>query len=214
MNGLRLGAAFALAAAIAIGAGAGAPPGSAPRVLAAGNASHLWIVARNEGRVKLFHAADTMEPGTMREAAILAEGMPIDIAASGTRVDLLFPARSAILPRAHILSTSTRQHPASGRWLSVPADRLELMPALPEEKEIESFASSESGPMLLHAGSARLWRLERGEWQAIDLPRAVAEAPARRIERRSKSTSVLARSGPDGGWERWTHDDDGWRRVG
>ncbi len=184
-----------------------------PELLSSGDGSHLWMVARREGRIMLLHAAAGMPAGSVRDASVIQGGPPIDLSNWGARADLLFPARSAILPRPHILTTAAEQHPTSGRWYSVPPDRLELLPALPEEGEIESFASLEEGPIVLFDGANRAWRLRRGAWEAVELPAALAGASGRRIERGAASPSILARTGEDGGWERWRLDEAGWKRT-
>lgn len=185
---------------------------AAPALLATGDASHLWFVGRLDGRITLFHAGEGMPEGDVRAAANLPSGAPVDMSNFGPRVELLFPARSAILPRAHLLSLSARQHPTSGRWFSVPSDRFDLLPALPETSEVESLASLAEGPVLLHHGGSSLWRLRRGEWQAIVLPPDLATSSPRRLERGGSRISVLARTAADRGWERWSLDEDRWDR--
>lgn len=193
----------------------------APSLLVSGGRGHLWLVHRSEGRARLGHIATTMPEGEMREGALLPSGAPLRMASWEDRVYLLYPGRSAVMPRAHLLGARAARHPATGAWITLPPDRLDLLPALPQTLDhasapdvvVESLAATTEGPLILYEGDSRLWRLHRGLWSAIDLPEALATASRRRIEGLERGFTILADSGPDHSWERWRCDEGIWQRV-
>jgi len=208
-----------VAAIAALAFMAAEPP---PTVLASGGDQHLWFVHRKDGRARLGHIASTMPANEMREGAVLPSGAPEAMTSWEERVYLLYPGHSAVLPRAHILSTTAQRNATTGVWFSVPSDRLELLPALPRTNEddaarvdlsVESMAASADGPMLIYRGDQSLWRLHRGEWSSVALPPELASASRRRIEAMERGYALLADSGTAGAWERWRPDGDSWSRM-
>ena len=183
----------------------------------ASSGEHLWLAAPWSGerathRWQLWHAV-AEEPAVARAAAPLSE-MPEAIAASGDRVLLLFPPRSAILPQHYVLSLRTQRNPATALWFNVPADRMELLPPLPgPDAETESFAAISAGPLLLRVGSAALLQLEHDAWVAHPLPPPLDSATKRRLEVQGDAWSILATTAEDGAWERWRPADGTWTRV-
>jgi len=192
-----------------------APLSDAPRIIviaSAGGDDHLWFVMRHGSlAASLGHVAVGMAP-TEFQQGVPMQGRPTVIAAWGEQAFLLFPPRSAILPRQFLLSTAGRRNPASGLWVSIPAGRLELRPALPSEASVESMIVDPDGPLALFNGDEKLWRLEREQWVAIDLPDELANSRRRRLEPVSRGPSVLATSGVDEAWERWRFEEGGWTR--
>ena len=128
------------------------PRNAAPRMsvlAAAGGDQHLWFVDRRGSlSASLGHIAVGMAPREFQQCIPL-QGPPSMIASFGERAFLLFPPRSAILPRYYLLSTSARRNPASGLWMSVPSNRLELLPALPCQTAPQSMVADSDGPLVL-----------------------------------------------------------------
>lgn len=181
-------------------------------IAAAGGEDHLWFVLRRGAlAATLGHVAPTMTEGEYQQGLPLP-GHPAAIAAWGAEASLLFPPRTALMPRPHLLSTSVRRNPATGLWISVPADRLELRAALPSDAPIESMIASADGLIAMFEGEPRAWRLQRAAWQPITLPEAVERAARRRLEPRETGFALLATSGDDGSWERWRADGENWSR--
>ncbi|MBX3355961.1 MAG: RDD family protein [Phycisphaeraceae bacterium] len=182
-----------------------------PSVIAAsGGGEHLWFVLRRGAlAASLGHVAPGMNEGEYRPGLPIS-AHPAAIGAWGGDAWLLFPPRSALLPRSHLLATGTRRNPATGLWISAPGDRLILQPQVPSEALVESMVASPEGVTAIFEGEPTAWQLRRGSWNRLSLPEPVESASKRRLEPRESGLSVLATSGAQGTWDRWRGDGEVW----
>jgi len=186
---------------------------SGDAMAACGGDDHLWfVIRRGTLAARLGHVAKSMADDEYRECLPLS-APPEAIGAWGDQAHLLFPPRTALVPGHLLLSTTTRRNAATGLWVSVPSDRLELGPALPVDAKIESMGAAPDGPQLIFVGDGRAWQRRWNGWHSVDLPEPLRAASRRRLEPVAKDFSIVATSGDAGAWQRWRLDGASWTRL-
>ena len=208
------------AAAVGLCAGGAALAAGAAgdSLLAASDEEHLWLLmpetARDGTWEVRFHCVDFRGPYFQRLLHLPAA--PEALAAWDDRLWLVFPTDGGEEPsgqaRREVLTVRARPHLMGHGYVSVPRDRMELLPALPTGGRLDGLVGTEQGPVALlmpsemegrgdrlsgprelpEAGSAlpRLVRLDGRTWQEIPLPaelgssdRCLLAAGGRRGER-------------------------------
>lgn len=135
-----------------------------PWIPSASDGTSAWVAVERAGRsgpeAVLLHHAEGMGPARAREAFVLP-CPPEAMAASGGTLWLVLPPRDT--QRREAYSVRVERHPATGAWLSVPAGRMELHPAVPAGPGVVAMAADAEGPVVQRADGSVL-RLGRDGW--------------------------------------------------
>ncbi|MCC6661374.1 MAG: RDD family protein [Phycisphaerales bacterium] len=155
---------------------------AAGTVVPRGGETHAWFVGPDDGDppVAVFHIPPRSRSGPLASGeGVLAiagrlKSSPEMIAASGTRVILVFPTSSAApgVRERRVLSITASRSGLGDGWVYDSQGRLDALPALPGAGRLAGLAGTERGAaaLILDGETARFLLLTRDGWQEPSLP--------------------------------------------